>query len=390
MNYNTTDAGFVFDVESLYGHLTKLEDKRDPRGVRYELPLVLLLVILAKLAGEDEARGISQWVKLRKEMLVKALGLKRPQMPHHTTYSRILGGAVDVEAFEAIVGQFFHPRIAKEKRYVVALDGKTLRGTIEPGQTQGTHLLAAYVPEEGVVLMQIEVDSKENEITAAPRIVECLDLRNKVVTGDALLTQRVLSAKIVDAGGDYLWIAKDNQETLRRDIEGLFAPEYSLPGTSPLVTDFRTASSLDKAHGRLERRTITVSSLLASYLDWPHVQQVFKWEREVRYLKSGQSSRQVFYGLTSLPQNEASAQNLLFFKRQHWGIENGLHYRRDVTFNEDSCRLRTGHAARCMAIINNLVIGLLHHLDFDYMPHARRHCAAFPLHALGLIVRTPS
>lgn len=211
MEYTTEgEDGFVFDIGSVYHSFERLTDQRKARGVRYSLPVALTLILLAKLAGEDGAAGMATWLKYRAEMLAKALKLDRGSMPHRTTISRILGKAVMVEEFETIMGTLFQGRVAGEQEVVIALDGKTLRGTIELGESQGLHLLAAYMPTEGVVLMQVAVESKENEIVAAPRLLECLDLRNQVVLGDALLTQRKLSAQIVAAQGDYVWLVKDN------------------------------------------------------------------------------------------------------------------------------------------------------------------------------------
>ena len=376
--------GLVFDVGSLYAYLTTLKDQRDPRGRRYSLATVLLLVILAKLSGEDTPLGIAEWATLRAGELVKALKLSRPETPCYTTYSRVLGHAVDIDEFEAVVGAFFSRSVGEE--ITISLDGKTLRGTIEPGETQGVHLLAAYVPDEGIVLLQVEVESKENEIVAAPKLLECLDLRGHVVTGDAMFAQRTLSAQVVEAGGDYLWTVKDNQPTLRQNIERLFAPEYCLPGHSPMPNDFATASSTNCAHGRWERRTITVSSMLQDYCDWPYLAQVFKLEREVVYLKSGKRTCEVAYGITSLSAEVALPKRLLTLNRGHWGIENGLHYPRDVSFQEDRCRLRTGRAAHAMAIINNLVLGLIKQQGFDYVPQARRFYSARLDEAVDLVL----
>jgi len=138
-------------------------------------------------------------------------------MPPPTTYSRVLGEAVIVEEFEAVVSHFFGQRARQGE--AVALDGKALRGTIEAGHSRGQHLLAVYDVESGLALQQTEVETKENEISAAPELLRQLDLADRVVTGDAMFTQRRLSEQIVRAGGDYLWMVKDNQPTLREAIE---------------------------------------------------------------------------------------------------------------------------------------------------------------------------
>ena len=193
---------------------------------------------------------------------------------------------------------------------VINLDGKTLLGTIPAGQSKGVHMLAAYLPEEGWVLFQVEVSSWENEIPAAERILQQLDLRGKIVTGDALLTQRELSSQIVEAGGSYVWPVKDNQGRLKEDIEVLFAPESCVPGFSPSHKDFRTATTLDKAHGRIERRTLTASSQLKDYLDWPYAQQVFRLERRFRRLRDGKRMKQTTCGVTNLAAADAVPDHL--------------------------------------------------------------------------------
>lgn len=387
MNYSMKSEeakeAFAFDVGSLYERLGELEDKRDPRGVRYPLAVVLIIVVLAKLAGEDEVLGIAEWAKHRVDYLAKALGLKREQMPHEVTYSRILGQAVDVEAFEKMVGSYLAEKSGED--VVINIDGKALRGTIPKGKTQGVHLLAAYMPEKGVMLMQVEVDKKENEIVAAPKLLNYLNLEGKIVTGDAMFAQRKLSDQVVDAGGHYLWTVKDNQSTLRNDIERLFKGTFCIPGTSPMIDDFTSASTCDKKHGRIENRKIVVSSMLQDYIDWPHAVQVFKVERWVQGRKD-EETYEIVYGVTSLSAEEASAERLLEIVRRHWAIENELHYPRDVTFKEDACRLKIGCAPRVMATINSLVLGLIKQQDFDYAPQARRFYNAHPREALNLVL----
>ncbi len=134
------------------------------------------------------------------------------------TISRILGQAVDVSELEAVLQEYFDHQAQASQEVVVAIDGKVLRGTIEVGQNQGVHVLAAYLPEEGLVLMQIEVESQENEIVTAPKLVEALDLRGKVVIGDAMHPQRGLSIEIVTQGEDYIWTAKGNQSEVQEAI----------------------------------------------------------------------------------------------------------------------------------------------------------------------------
>ncbi len=210
--------------------------------------------------------------------------------------------------------------------------------------------------------------------------------------------RRELSRTIGKAGGDYVWImdpecgsrGKDNQPETLRDLERLFAPEPCTPGFSPASHDnFRTARTVEKSHGRIERRTITVSSALKGYLDWPYVEQVFKLERHFVRMRDGKVMDERVYGVTSLTAQEACPEWLLQLVREHWQIENGLHYRRDDTLKEDRCTLRTGHAAQAMAVINNLVLGLLLRRGVKNVPEARRDFAANPKKALQLLLQHP-
>lgn len=238
-------------------------------------------------------------------------------------------------------------------------------------------------------MMQLEVQGHENGIPAAGRIVQCVDLRNKIVTGDAQLAQRELSVQVVHAGGEYVWVVKDNQPQLRADIATLFGPKACAPGFSPTPKGFDTARSFGKGHGRLERRTLTSSCMLQGYLDWPYAEQVFRIERRFVRMTDGLVEEETTYGVTSLAHTEADAKRLLGLVRSHWGIENRLHYRRDETLREDRCRI-TGQGAHVMAIINNLVLGLLLRQGVTNVPDARRYYDANPEQAVHLLLLAPT
>ncbi len=383
---NLDPMGFVIDLDSLYAFLCRVKDRRHARGVRYALVTILVFIVLAKFAGEDRLSGIAEWVLHRKSNLAKVLHLCKPRAPHRTTYSRILGQVIDIADFEQVVHDFFVSRPGAGHSIQIVLDGKTLRGTIAAGQTRGLHLLAAFLPGEGWVVCQIEVERKENEIVVAPQVLKCLDLRGKIVTGDAMFAQREISAQIVQAEGDYVWTVKDNQPQLCHDIATLFEPERCMKGFSPATHDFRTAHTIEKGHGRIERRCLTASAELKGYLDWAGAEQVFKLERWFIRVKDGHRTHEIVYGLTSLTAREADSYRLLEIVRTHWQIENGLHYRRDETLREDWCHLRMGHAARAMAIINNLILGLLLRRGVKNVPQIRRHLDAHPEEALALVV----
>jgi predicted transposase YbfD/YdcC len=382
--------GVLFDVHSLYAHFLQLGDRRGRRGRRYALALILVAIVLAKLGGEDKPSGIAEWVRARGAFFIEAFDLQRPTMPGHNTYRRVLQRGVGVEELERGIRDYVQawPEVGAATR--ITLDGKTLRGTLAFGEARGLHLLAAYLPGAGVVLFQVAVEVKANEITAAPKVLKMLDLQGKIVTGDALLAQRALSLLIVGAGGHYLWTVKDNQPQLQQDIQVLFEPVTCAPGFSPAPTDFRTAQTINTGHGRIEKRTLTTSSLLKGTTDWPGLEQVFKLEREVTVPAQGTHRHETVYGVTSLPANRAGPRCLLDIVREHWSQENGLHYRRDVTLHEDAGRFSDWTGAEVMALLNNLVLALLLRGGKTNAAQERRHYAAHPDEALKRLLAAPA
>jgi predicted transposase YbfD/YdcC len=379
------DEPVAIDLTYLYAQLQALPDQRARRGVRYPLPMLLIVALLAKLAGQCHLRAIAEWAALRAEDFATMFQFPRATMPHPVTWSRVFGTAVDLAALEQILRECLHPPeldVPDRASIALALDGKTLRGTILRGHTHGVHLVAAYLPQDGVVLAQLEVAEKANEIVVAPSVLAHLDLAGTVVTGDGMYTQRTLSAQIVEARGDYLWLVKENQPELRQDIEQLFTPELNELGTGALPTDFITARTVEKGHGRIEERVLTASSMLQDYSTWPYVAQVFKLESTVTDALGTCTS--VRYGVTSLPVTVADAARLLALVRGHWGIENGLHYRRDVTLGEDRSLVRTGQAPHTLAALNNTVLGLFARHGQHNVPSAQR---TFSFHLERALVR---
>jgi predicted transposase YbfD/YdcC len=383
MECNT--APITFTCGSLYEHLQKIEDVRKKRGIRYTVASVLLFIILGKMCGQNNPFAIADWVKNHQAVLCEALALQCTRMPHHSTYRRFV--ALFGIRLEQELSEFLREMVAELPYEIIAFDGKTLRGTITPGDPFGLHLLTAYLPELGVALKQLPVEKeKENEIVVAPKLLDGLDLQGKVVVGDAMQTQRNLSSQIIDEHGHYAWIAKDNQKHVRQAIERLFVPQVPKPGMGCPPMDFRSATTTDKQHGRLEERTITLSNLLNDYLDWPGLSQVFKIERRFTNARTGKIHQEVNYGITSLNSTSANPQKMLEVLRFEWGIENSLHYRRDVTFQEDKTRMENKIAARCMAMIHNAVIAILNQQGFSNHAQARRTFDAQPLRALSLLL----
>jgi len=382
-------TGIEFEKGSVYERLGKLTDLRKPKGKRYSLETLLMIIVMAKLCGENTPMEIADWAKHRKDQLVEMLHLERRQMPHHNTYRRVLADKVCEGEVERLVGEY--NRSGKHGK-VYAMDGKAMLGKRKKEETSGEYLLSVYDVEQAKVMSQVEVGRKENEITKAPQALKQVEIAQKVVTGDAIHTQRSISRQIIDAQGDYVWPVKENQLRLYQNIQSLFAPEYPKPGFGKIPTDFLTACTVNKGHGRIETRTITTSEMLNQYSGWPALAQVYRLERHFDWRRNGRSiktSSQVEFGVTSLTRQEANPLKLLNIRRAHWGIETGLHYRRDVTFKEDATRMTVGNAAQIMASLHNLVLALIRQAKFHNAAQARRWFAGHISMAFTLLT-TPS
>jgi predicted transposase YbfD/YdcC len=380
-------SGLIYDLNSLFAFLLRVKDTRKAQGKLYPLEVLLVLMVLAKLASEDKPTGIAEWVANRVEQLVEMKLLSKAKAPCHMTFRRVLQSILKPEELEQLISEFHQSQLKNGTEIMFSMDGKALKGTILSGEMRGTHLLSIYVPDQGLVLIEAAVDRKENEIVVAPKILKQVNLSGVIVIGDAMHTQRDISEQIVAAGGNYVWTAKGNQPRLHWAIEKLFVHEAcNVKQGAPLSKEIRTALLVNKGHGRREKRTIWVSTELNDYLDWPGVKQVFRLERIIWHEKYHGSTREVVYGLTSLSPQQASPKKLIQIARRYWGIESGLHYRRDVTLHEDDTRLTVGQAGHNMAIFNNIVIGLCLRNGFNNLAKARRLFNAKPAQALQLIL----
>ncbi len=248
------DRTLTINLTDLLTCLQAVPDHRKRRGIRYPLAVLLAIAVLAKLSGQSQVHAIDGWAQERAAELAAVFGLPRSRMPHPTTWTRILGMGVTARAIE----EALQPLLVTASNEVparasrqVALDGKTLRGTVPLGATRGVHLVTAYQVNTGTPLRQVAVGAKANELVAAPQILADLDLRGTVVTGDAMFAQRNLSTQIVEAGGDYLWMVKENQRTLVDHLRLLFGPQPAAlpaPARSPMISS-RCARSRKRMAG---------------------------------------------------------------------------------------------------------------------------------------------
>ena len=363
--------------------IATIPDPRDARGKRHPLLAMVALACAATLCGYRSYSAMAEWGRTYGVEIRRALGFTRDQSPCAATFYQLFR-RLDRVALEACLGRWVEqvlPALPKDAATVlpgVAMDGKTLRGSRKQGAPL-THLLSAVSHRLGLTLGQVAVDDKTNEITAIHTLLHGVLLDGRVVTLDALLTQQKIAQAIVDAGGDYLMVVKENQPTLHEDIATVFTDPVSLVGTST------TARTENRGHGRLERRTLTLTTALVGYLIWPGHQQVFHVVRPRTNRRTGEVSSETVYGITSLSPDRADAAFVLDRLRTHWMIENGSHYVRDVTFAEDHSQVRTGSIPQVMAAFRNTAIAVLRINGEPNIARACRRLAAHPWHALVLL-----
>lgn len=368
-------------VRPLVEVLAEIPDFRKRRGLRHPLVAVLTLVCVGLLCNYDSYGAISAWGADHGERFLSMLGFTAGRYPCASTLFNVLKG-IDRKELEAKLKAWAEgvlaalPAPEDAVGEVLAADGKTLRGSRKQGMP-AAHLLCIVSHRLGLSLGQQAVSDKTNEIPVLVEVLKGLVLEGRVLTVDALLTQREIAQTIVDKGGDYVMTVKENQPGLRADIKRAFQ--------EPKGTPMEVATDLDFGHGRIERRTLTTTSVLAGYADWPGLEQIYKLERKVTSKKTGRQTCEVVYGVTSLSGKRAGAEQLLACNRGHWCIENRVHWVRDVTFDEDRSQTRCGSVPQVLAAFRNLVIGLMRIAGHSNVAAGRRRYAAKPHEALGLL-----
>ncbi len=372
---------------------TAVPDPRARQGRRFTVAAVLTLAVGAMLANHLSPFAIAQWGREQDEPTKRAMGFTRGVTPHQSTIQRLFR-RLDPALLSAVLRAHdtASPTVAPVRGAEgVAMDGKTQRGRLTRTPMAGTpvHALTLCTHAAGVVLAHEEIVSDaakaEAELTVAPRLIARLDWHGRVLTGDALFCQRALCAQLCAAGGDYLMIVKENQAQLHRDIAACFAAraDAALTAASLPPMDMRATTTMDKGHGRIERRHLVASTMLNDYLDWPGLGQVVMVERV--WQQGGATKHAVRYGITSLPPAVADAARLLALVRGHWQIENGVHYVKDVTLAEDRSLIHTGNGPGVMAILRDLVVSTLHRVGVRAIAAQLRYYCGHPKEVFTLL-----
>ncbi len=368
------------EVPGLLGRLAQVPDPRDPRRVRHALVDVLALAACAVLAGATSLLAVGEWITDAPPHVLEHVGVRldplfpKRSLPAETTVRRLLA-RVDGDALDLAVGRWLADRRNRTRGRLrgLAVDGKSLRGAARANGRK-IHLLAALDHTTGLVLAQLDVGEKTNEITCFQPLLETMaDLAGVVVTSDAMHTQREHADYLLGREAHYIVIVKGNQKKLRKQLRYLPWAEIPLQGRVRGI-----------GHGRSEIRRIkvvTVNSLL-----FPEARQAVQIKRRRTDRKTGKTTIKTVYAVTSLTAEQANPAQLATLIRDHWQIE-ALHHVRDTTFAEDDSQLRTGNAPRAMATWRNLAIGALRLAGATNIAAALRHNARNadrPLALLGL------
>lgn len=357
--------------QRLLAALAAVPDPRDRRGVRYSLAGVLALAVTATVAGCRSFAAIGQWAAETAADTLASFGLVNGGVPDESTLRKLFA-RLDADALDRALGVWMWTRtFTVEQRRVIACDGKTVRGARTRPDGKAPHLVAAFDHGAGAVLGQVAVDAKSNEIPAVRTLLGQLDLDGAVVTLDAMHTQTDTATAITDAGGDYVFTVKANMPTLHAKLKTL--PWKDIPAHTARIAE----------RGRRVTRTIKVADV-PDWIDFPGAAQVAQLRRTVT--DKATKTVEVVYLITSAGLTDAPPQRLATWVQGHWGIENRLHWIRDVTFGEDGSQVRTGQAPRVMATCRNLAISILRIAGWDNIAAGLRHHARHPDHALAIVL----
>ena len=349
--------------------MTHVPDPRHRRGRRHSLAVVLVIAVGAVTAGARSLTGIGEWAHDVGADLLHQVQLSGA-VPSEATIRRVIE-ALDAGVFSRLCGAWTRLRWRQvDGQPVIAIDGKTVRRATPRGG-RAPHLVAAITHDTGLVIGQVAVDAKSNEIPAMRDLLGLMDIRGLVITADAMHTQRDTAEFITSRHGDYVFTVKLNQPGLRRFLAGL--PWLHVPAQR----------STERSHGRTVTRTIKAVEAPAQ-LGFPGARQVLQVRRTVT--RQGKRSVEIVYLICSRSMTQAAPATVAAWIRGHWAIEDRLHYVRDVTFDEDRCRVRTGTGAEAMAALRNLAISLLRLAGHDNIAQATRHTSRDVNRAVKLIL----
>jgi len=339
--------GMKPEKTSLHRYFENIPDYRVARNKKHSLSDVIILSVLAVICGAESWNSIEEFGRTKIDFLRTFLKLTNG-IPSHDTINRVFSNLrpkIFEELFIKWVGDIKDDSIKKE---VISIDGKSIRGSKDSFHGRSPiHMVSAWAAENELVLGQIKVDEKSNEITAIPQLLSLLDIEGSIITIDAMGTQTDIAQVIIENKADYILAVKGNQHDLLDQIQGRFDQQ------SPCSTD----TVMEKGHGRIETRTcrvITNLDFIDNRVFWKGLKSIVKItsSREI----NPKTSTEIRYYISSL---EAGSTEFNKFIRQHWGIENKLHWSLDMVFDEDRQRKRTKNAANNFSYIRKIALNTL-------------------------------
>jgi predicted transposase YbfD/YdcC len=341
---------------NLHAYFENLPDQRRGAGKRHKLIDVITIAICGIICGADDWSGIEEYGQAKEEWLRQFLELPHG-IPSHDTFGRIFSW-LDPQAFEKSFLSWVQGVMETTSGQVIAIDGKTLRSSYDHANgKEAIHMVSAWAEKNRLVLAQVKVDEKSNEITAIPELLSVLALNGCIVTTDAMGCQQEIARIVAEKGGDYLLAVKENQGQLYQDIDVLFAGAEEV---AFFDVEHTHAKTTNKNHGRIEVRecwTVTdpdFTHYLRGFENWKDLRSLVKVSSHRQ--TSTATSREDRYFISS---SKAPAKQLLKAVRGHWSIENGLHWVLDIAFREDDSRVRKDHAPENLAILRHIALNLL-------------------------------
>jgi predicted transposase YbfD/YdcC len=336
------------------------DPRRQCKNLRHRLADILVMGFCGVLCGCDDFVEIQEFAVSKEDLLRRFLELANG-IPSHDTFRRVFQAVCPRTLQRCLIDWLQDLRqmgkAAAGVDEVVAIDGKTLRRTLDRARGLGAlHMVSAWASANGITLGQVAVDGKSNEITAIPQLLELLDLKDCVVTIDAMGCQKDIAAKIVAKGADYVLALKENQPTLHEQVADYFLEQLE---TDSPDKKMRRHGEVEKGHGRTETRQTVVAPApkeMRATQAWARLASIVMVIRHSVDHATGMTTDEVRYFISSLP---ARAKRLAGAVRQHWGIENSLHWVLDVAFNEDRMRQRDRNGIENLALLNRLAVSLL-------------------------------
>ncbi len=339
-------------MESPLSHFASLPDPRVKRRQLHDFQEVIVLVLCAVISGCDEWTSIEAYGKSKEAFLRTFLTLPNG-IPSHDTFGDIFA-KIDPDQFETCFLNWTHAVALLSGGELISIDGKTLRGSFDSASKKAPiHMVSAWANTNRMVLGQVKVDQKSNEITAIPYLLELLVLKGCIVTIDAMGCQKAIAQQIVDAQANYVLALKGNQACLHEQVEDSFHRQVPQQSYQEVSAD----------HGRVETRTyqvLTELKWIEELPHWPSLQTLVALQVETFDKVSQKTTHSKRYYISSLPgQTPEQVQTIAQAVRGHWGIEIGLHWSLDVAFKEDQCRIRKGFAAQNLSLIRKIALNLL-------------------------------